>query len=86
MNKVALNLWDANEYGDGSGGRGIRLTAYQIDKDLAVMSSAFVSVRLTKADLPKQYVVDDDWFYPGEPSYNKYLQLFVAKQLERKAK
>lgn len=86
MYKVALNLWDADEYGDGSGGRGIRLTAYQIGDDLGVVSSAFVSVRLAKADLPKRYVVDDDWFYPGSPGYNKYLQLFIAKQLERKAK
>ena len=84
MNKVALNLWDANAYGTGKGG--IKLTAYQIGDDLGVVSSAFVSVRLTRADLPNKYVVDDDWFYPGSPGYNKYLQLFIAKQLERKMK
>jgi hypothetical protein len=86
MAEVALNLWDADLYGDGSGGRGIKLTAYQIDEDLAVNSSVFISVNLTKDDLPKRYVVDDEWAYPGSKKFTKWMQLFIAKQLERKTK
>ena len=86
MNEVALNLWDADEYGDGSSGRGIKLTAYQIGEDLAVKSSVFISVNLTKDDLPRGYVVDDEWSYPGDRKFAKWMQLFIAKQLERKTK
>jgi hypothetical protein len=84
MNEVALNLWDGKLYGTGY--RNYTLTAYPLHENGAVNSSVYVSVRVSRKDLPKRYVVDDDWFYPGSRSYAKYLQLFVSKQLERKIK
>lgn len=84
MKEVALNLWDGKSYGNGF--RNYTLTAYPLNENGAINSSVYFSVRVSRKDLPKRYVVDDDWFYPGSPGYNKYLQLFVAKQLERKTK
>lgn len=83
MNEIALNLWDADAYGDGSSGGGIKLTAYQIGEHDEVVSAAYVSVALTKSDLPKGYVVDDEWAYPGSRKFVKWMQLLIAKQIEQ---
>jgi hypothetical protein len=83
---IALNLWDANEYGDGSSGRGIKLTAYPLNEDGSVNTSVYTSVRLTKDDLPKRYVVDDEWAYAGSPKFSKWMELFISKQLTKKIK
>ena len=85
MSKIALNLWDADEYGDGSSGGGYKLTAYQIDENDAVASDTFVSVDVTAQDLPRRYVVDDEWAYEGSRKFTKWMQLFISKQLERVA-
>lgn len=84
MTEVALNLWDGRLYGDGR--RKLTLTAYPLQEDGAVNSSVYVSVQVEQEDLPKRYIVDDEWFYPSDRKYSKYLQLFIAKQLERKIK
>lgn len=82
MASIALNLWDADEYGDGSSGGGYKLTAYLIDEDDAVMSDVYVSVDVSADDLPRRYVVDDEWAYKGSPKFVRWMQLFIAKQLE----
>jgi hypothetical protein len=80
MQDIALNLWDANEYGDGTH-KGVMLTAYQV-VDGHLDSSNYVSVQLRTLDVPKGYVVDDDWAYPGSSKFTAWMQLFIAKQLE----
>jgi hypothetical protein len=79
---IALNLWCADTYGDGSSGGGYKLTAYLLHKDGAVNSSVWVSVDLDQKDVGKDYVVDDEWFYHGGPSFIKMMRLFISKQVE----
>jgi hypothetical protein len=86
MTGVALNLWDASLYGDGSSGRGIKLTAYPLHEDGSVNSSVYTSVNLTKDDLPKRYVVDDEWAYAGSRKFSTWMELFISKQLAKKIK
>jgi hypothetical protein len=82
MNEVALNLWDADEYGDGTHS-GFMLTAYPLIKG-RLNTSVYTSVKINHSDLPRRYIVDDEWTYPGSRKHTKWLQLFIAKQLERK--
>ena len=80
MNEVALNLWDAEEYGDGTN-TGFILTAYPLT-DGRFNTAIYQSVQITHSDLPRRYIVDDEWVYPGSRKHSKWLQMFIAKQLE----
>lgn len=80
MQEIALNLWDANEYGDGTH-TGIMLTAYPVTEG-HLNSTNYISVQLRTLELPKEYVVDDDWAYPGSSKFTTWMQLFISKQLE----
>jgi hypothetical protein len=80
VNEIALNLWDADEYGDGTNS-GFILTAYPLTRR-GIDTGNYKSVRVCKEDLPKNYVVDDEWAYPLSRKFKSWSQLFIAKQLE----
>jgi hypothetical protein len=78
--EIALNLWNADEYGDGTH-KGIILTAYPLVNG-KLDTDTYKSVQLRTLDLPKRYVADDDWAYPGDRRFTKWLQLFISRQLD----
>lgn len=82
---VALNLWDADWYGDGTT-EGITLTAYEYDYETGeTITDKFVSVALQPNDLPVTINpddVDDAWYHVNDPNFILLLEVFFAKLLK----
>lgn len=84
---VAFNLWDADEYGDGSS-TGLQLTAYLCDDDDYGISK-FVSVSLSRDDfraMADNPDTDDEWHYPNSPKHADLCALFVLYTVLEKGK
>jgi hypothetical protein len=84
MAEVTFNLWDADEYGDGSS-KGKQLTAY-IWEDGETITDVFMSVSLSDDDYNALSADDDSWHMDGDPLYPALLELFVLNQLLEKSK
>lgn len=79
--EVTFNLWDADEYGDGTKS-GKTLTAY-IYQD-GVDTSKYVSVSVSDDDyraMADEPETDDEWHYSGSPKHAGLMELFIINQI-----
>lgn len=80
--ETVFNLWDADEYGDGSSGGGFKLTAYN-RVDGLIQTDRFKSVSLLPDEVPASIEqVDDDWFGESDPLFVELLCLFTWKLVQ----
>ena len=82
--EVTFNLWDADEYGDGSRS-GKVLTAY-IYEEGATLAHNYISVGLSDDDYNALSPDDDSWHMAGDPLFPALLEVFVLNQLLEKSK
>jgi hypothetical protein len=82
--EVTFNLWDADEYGDGSS-TGKQLTAY-IYEDGETITDVYISVSLSDDDYNALSAGDDSWHMDGDPLFPALLEVFVLNQLLERSK